>query len=214
MKTRRIPGFAFLPTLALTLLAPTAVRADYTFHVSLDTTGLVGATSFAPYSLDFQLNGDQGNLVNISDIVFGTGGSPSGNPNLSGDASGSLGSGVTLNTATNFFNDFNEQFTPGSLLQFDVQTTTNFTTGTPDALSFAILDNTLTELPTTGSANQLFQVDLNGATPTISTYSGLDPLGASVTVTTAAVPEPGFYQMSALLALGSVSVWRMRRHKR
>lgn len=211
MKTRWISTLASLAGMALTLLAPSAAHADYAFHVSLDTSNLSDTDFSAPYSLDFQLIGTQGNVVNITNVLFGTGGSASGSSNLSGDVSGSLSSGVTLNSATSFFNNFNEQFSPGSLLQFDVQTTTNFAGGTPDGFSFALLDNTLTELPTSGPASQLFQVDIDGATPTITSYYSYWS-GTSVTITPAAIPEPVFVQMSVLLALGGAGMWKRRRN--
>ena len=70
---------------------------------------------------------------------------------MTGGASGDLGTSVTL-TDSDFLNEFTQDFTPGSLLEYDVNLTTNVDTGfTPDAFSFALFQNGV-EIPTTDPA--------------------------------------------------------------
>jgi hypothetical protein len=76
---------------------------------------------------------------------------------------------------SDFFNQFIQEFTPGSTLSFDVQMTTNVDAGpTPDAFSFAILDRTLAEIPTFGLADAFLFVDINSPTPTVQAFAS-DP---------------------------------------
>jgi hypothetical protein len=202
--------------LAVAVLLANPASADTIFTVSLDTTPLVGSAA-APFSLFFQLTDGGGvasNTVTLSNFTFGTGGA-SGAPALSGGASGSLTAGVSL-TDTDFFNSFEEFFTPGALLRFDVHMTTNVEPGPiPDAFGFSIFDSTggiFTVDPS--GAEVLLRVDIDSASPQVLTY-GADPTRGSITmdapVVTTAVPEPGTL---LLIGPGLAAIWRLRRRNR
>src|SRR5262249_33851582 len=151
-----------------------SARADYAFHVSLDTSALTTYLDFfAPYTLLFQLtdgDGTANNSVQITNLLFGTGGSPAGSPTLSGGASGSLASGLTL-TDTGFSNSLLEGFTPGSALEFDVHSTSNFAGGTPDQFAFSLLDGIGTPRLSTDPGGAFLTLDIDGSgTPSITTF--------------------------------------------
>jgi hypothetical protein len=148
MNTRRIILCGLALAASLLFSAP-AARADAAFLITVNTAPLVGHPA-GPFMLNFQLTDGGGvatNTVTLSGFQFG-GGSAAGSPVLTGGASGSLASTVTL-TDTGFLNDFRQGFTPGGQLSFVVSLTTNVEAGgTPDLFSFAILDQTGAELPT------------------------------------------------------------------
>src|SRR5579871_5069955 len=84
---------------ALLLAGAGAGRAQTTFTVSIDTSALMGNPG-GPFSLDFQLTDGSGtndgnNTATLSNFNFGVG-AATGTANLSGGASGSLSSGITL----------------------------------------------------------------------------------------------------------------------
>src|SRR5579859_8205239 len=142
----------FVSVLAFALwLAPFA-EADILYTFTMNTTPLVG---HGPFSLDFQFLDGSGspsdlnnNTVKLTNFAFGAGGSPSGGGTGTGGASGSLASGVTLKD-TGFFNEYFENFTPGTLLSFAIDTTNVADPGgTPDLFTLAILDSVGNELPT------------------------------------------------------------------
>jgi hypothetical protein len=91
-------------------------------------------------------------------------------------------------------------------LSFDLSLTSNVDAGgTPDAFSFAILDNSLFNLQTTGVNDTLLFINLTGGVPAVQTGSTLNPAGVSII----AVPEP---TAIALLGLGMAAMyWRSRK---
>ena len=109
----------------------------------------------------FQLNAcieSNWSFESSTNFFFGAG-SPSGS-----GASGSLSTGVTLND-TVFFTEYYENFTPGNLLSFTIDTTNQADPGgTPDLFTLAILDSGSNELPTTGPASEFLDVSLAGGT--------------------------------------------------
>jgi hypothetical protein len=178
------------------------------YHVDVNTAALMGDAA-GPFSLDFQLNdgsgtGDGNNTATISNFTFGGGGA-TGSASLLGGATGDLTSGVTLTDNTPF-NEFYQGFTAGGTLGFDVSLTLNPDAGlTPDAFVFAILDNNLMNIPTTGSGDSLLLINIGGAAPAIQTGASISPAGVSVTV----VPEPSALAYAALgLALACVRARR------
>jgi len=170
--------------------AQTGGAATIQYYVDINTASLVGNAS-GPFSLDFQLNdgsglGDANNTATINNLSFGTGGG-TGTANLAGGAAGDLSSTVTLTDST-AFNEFYQTFNAGSTLTFNVTLTLNSDTGpTPDSFAVAILDNNLYNLPTTGIGDSYLMVNL-GPTPSATTGFSTSP---AVTVSVAAVPEPG-----------------------
>lgn len=207
-------GLAFSPMLA---------EAGLLFNVSLDTSQLstlYGSPS--SYAIDFQLNdsgsGDGNNTAILSNFQFGAGGAATGTPTafcssfpgggVCSGVSGNLSTGVTLSDAE-FLNEFLQEFTPGDLLSFDVNLTTNVDAGsTPDLFSFALTD---------GTASSFFDVfvtlDINSPSPRIvtPTVSRNDStLTAVIQPLTTDVPEP---QILGLLLSGLALLGWQRRHR-
>jgi hypothetical protein len=200
-------------------LAPTASRADV-FDVTLDTSKLVSGTygSGPDYSLYFGLTqGDpaQSNTVAISSFNFGTGGAPLGLPTLGSGATGDLGTSVTLDNSATFLADFFQAFKAGDLLTFTLNLTTNYAGSTPDNFFFAILDSSLSPIPTadTGSNTQ-FSVDLKPGL--VSSFfdvfvtlspNGDNPSFGPPSIQGRSVPEPS----SLLLFASAVGLVALRR---
>jgi hypothetical protein len=180
--------------------------AAISINVNMDTSALIANPS-APFSLDFQFN-DGGvlgnNTATVSNFTY-SGGTATGSATSFGGATGNIGSSITFDNSDTFQELF-QTFTPGTILSFDVDLTTNVDGVTPDAFVFSILDNTLANIPTTGLGNSLLLVNLDGINPSIFTSSGL---GQFATVTTNVVPEP-----STMAALGFGLVGLFARKKK
>jgi len=221
--------------LALWLLSATMAHADLIFDVTLNTSAL-SSDYTGPFGIAFDMiwgGATSSNTATISDFNFG-GGSAVEPPYTAGNASGDLAATppapITLTVdSASFFSYFDQGFTPGSTLSFQVDLTTN-PGSTPDTLSFFLLQSytpgdyyngtgTTSAIPTTNPSgtNSFFDVftdiSLNlgpGGTPiAYSTPSG----DISVSITpAAAVPEPSTLVLSltGLLGLASGS-WRRRR---
>jgi len=158
------------------------------------------------------------NIVTVTNALFG-GGSLVGSPTLKGGATGSLSGIVTL-TDIGSFNEYFHEFTPGSSLSFVLDFTTNFAGGTPDSVSFLLIDNsTGLPIPTLAplGSDVLFAIDLNGPSPAVQTY-GTDPqrtdfaLAAPV-ASAATVPEPGSLFLCGTVLCG-VALFSRRRTRR
>lgn len=190
--------------------AQTGSAASVEYYVDINTASLVGNAS-GPFSLDFQLNdgsgtGDGNNTATINNFAFGSG-SAAGSANLSGGAAGNISSAVTL-TDTSAFNELYQTFNAGGTLSFDVTLTLNGDSGpTPDSFAVAILDNTLSNIPTSGVGDAYLLVNL-GPTPGLVIGSSASP---AVTLSATPVPEPGSLACISmgLLALG-LHQWRRR----
>jgi hypothetical protein len=197
----------------------------FNFHVTTDTTGLIGHPA-GPFYLDFELTDgsgalDSNNTAVLSHFQFG-GGAPDGSPDLTGGAGGDLSSTVTL-TDSSFFNALVQPFTPGTTLDFDAALSTNLDTGpTPDEFAFKILDCMGTEIPTTGLGNSLLLVKINSHWPDLQTFAsdplqgpacGGDPFDPQIVTTAAAVPEPGAMAMFMSAGVCGSALLLLRRKK-
>jgi hypothetical protein len=214
--------FRFIILAAMASLAASTAGAAAIFDVNVNTTALVGAGTF---SIDFQFIDGSGspidlnnNTVSVTNFNFGTGGAL-GAPFLFNGAAGSLAAGVTLND-TQFFNEFTQDFNAGNFLSFRIQLTTNADPGgTPDEFSFAILDSSGFEIPTTGPASEFVGIAIDSDRPVPLAY-GTAP-GAAFTVPqpsvvgiSAAVPEPGSAGTAAGAALLLLAMHGRRRKLR
>jgi hypothetical protein len=206
-------------TLALLGLSATTAHANFIFAVSVDTSGL-SSNYTAPFGIDLQLISGlnaSGNTAALSDFNFGSGGSASGSPSsMGGNVSGSLSSTVTLiANPSNFFNDFNQGFTPGSMLSFTVDLTTRVGTPTPDSFAFYILQNyspnSGVAIPTTDTfASSVVSADITSSNPSIiQAFAGLNgvPPAPTITPLTSPVPEPTSLTLFAL-ALATLAAGR------
>jgi len=165
----------------LLLVGAGVCQAQTLFTVSLDTSSLIGNAN-GPFSLDFQLNDGSGtndgnNTAKLSNFNFG--------------------SGTATGAASSFVNELYQSFTPGNTLKFDVSLTGNADAGsTPDEFSFAILNSSFVEIPTTGAANAFLIADINPQGITIQTFAGAQPYaGIGAPTVSSTVPEPGLLAM-------------------
>ncbi len=157
--------------LVLALLASISplASASIIFNVSVDTSPLIGDPA-APFALEFQFNdgsglGDGNNTLVLDQFSFGVGGAAVDPASAVGGVSGSVGTSVSF-VDNEFFNQFIQPFTPGSLLRFRVSLSTNVDAGgTPDEFSFAILDSSSTEIPTLGGFDAFLVLDVDSANP-------------------------------------------------
>ena len=124
---------------------------------------------------------------------------------------------IALSDAAFWYNDVQFSFTPGSSLSFDLAATSNVDAIAPDTFTFAIFDNTFSEIPTTNPNWSFLELDL----PTPNTGmvvitsgstsdSGVDVPAPSYFQGAETVPEP-----STMLLLGTglaaLARWRRRR---
>jgi hypothetical protein len=128
-------------------MALTRAHANTITSVSLSPTQFDIAND-GPFFLDFTLTGTAGNSVKLSGFTFGSGALVSTTKSTTGDASGSLRSEIDLaDGPSSFFNDFYQQFAPGTSLDFSIDMT-DIDGGTPDTLTMSLLDSSLLPIPT------------------------------------------------------------------
>jgi hypothetical protein len=183
--------------------------------VNLNTSPLFGGQ----FSLVFDLiDGDAtaNNSATVNNAQFG-GGGLIGSPILTGSAAGSLSGIVTL-TDSAFFNEYFHDFSSGSLLSFVLDFTANFAGGTPDSLTFLLIDNsTGFPIPTLAplGTDVFLAVDLNGSSPVVQTF-GTDPARTNFAIaapdvsSVASVPEPNFAVLIGAGLVGLALVARLR----
>lgn len=204
MKISRYTKFALF-ALASALCSVSALRAQtLIFDVDINTSGLSTVSAAAPFYLDFAMTYGNSSLAassaTLSNFTF-TGGTALGSAGLSGGASGSLTSSVSLAaSSTNTSSEFYQQFSAGVTdIQFQVSITEPGPNpqGTPSQFTASILDSSLGDpaqiYTTAPDSASLVMLTLNAANTassvnyytSVSTADGVTSLG-EVT----AVPEP------------------------
>ncbi len=192
---------------AIALLCAPALRAQVlTFNVDISTAGLSADSANAPLFLDFNLHyGNSAlssNNVVLSNFTF-TGGSAIGSPVLTGSATGSTASSVTLTASSANPNaDFYQQFSAGVT---DIKFTAKVTesgphVGAPTEFTTAIFDSSLgspAQLYTTApDTMSLLILDLNASNTiaNVQTYSAFASADGNTSLAgvqaLAAIPEP------------------------
>lgn len=217
--------------IALAILTSGLSFGDMLYNVVIDTSPLIGHSA-GPFSLELQFNdgtgtGDANNSAFLSAFLFGTGG-PSGTASIFGGVTGNMGSSVTM-IDSSFFNQFIQGFNPGATLSLQLALTTNVDAGgTPDEFSLSIVDSSGFEIPTFGPANALLIIDIDSATPTVSTFStdtsqspnaGGPPINIGapqIGPVVSSVPEPSSLSLLAIglaavvVAAGRGPAWKRR----
>ena len=178
--------FQRLGTAMLILLSAPMAFAGSIFTFTFDTTPLLGHPA-GPFSLNFQFNdgsfpNDANNSANLTLFDLG-GGSLVGLGLLTGGVAGDLSSSVLFQDSS-FLNMYTQGFNVGSALSFGIDMTTFLDSGdTPDQFSFAILDNTGTEIPTTAlgilGSDVLVSIDI---VPSLASSAGVRGLSSAIGV--------------------------------
>lgn len=177
MKPRTINAL-FVLLLVATYYQGGYAQGESFVNVALNTSGLIGHPA-GPFSLNFQLNDGSGtrdgnNRVIITNFYFGADGKAVGSPRITGGVGGSLTANVSI-LDTEILNSFIQEFMPGQSLSFTVLLTGNLDDGeTPDQFSFAILDRTGAEIPTTSHTQAFLLVDISSPSPAIQIFAA-DP---------------------------------------
>jgi hypothetical protein len=215
MNTKRM--FPIIGAAILVALLPPVATAD-SFDVSLNTSSLSGTTQI----LAFDLNGSDGssNTISLAGFGFGGGSASSGTEDCTlggafsgAGCSGNLTSGVTLTDATTNEVFFDQQFTVGSSLSFEMTTTNNFAGGTPDGFTMYLCNVSLSSCYSDDSSTgAMLILGLAGTplSPSSFTLNGASAQGLPAPVVTAAagsggttMPEP---PATLLLAIGLLAV--------
>jgi len=215
--THHLAGFG----LALALALVPALKANLDFHVDIDTSSLVSAPN-SPFYLDFQLNEGSGSLTNsvqLTDLWFDNG-HAIGAPSVWGQAGGTLGTGIWLQSdPSNPFNEILQGFSDGTTgIHFEVSVSQNAAGVTPDEFAVAILDSE-SGLPQIGTnapdsvSLVTLAIDANTTLADVNAYSSTEPAGVLASVG-APVPEAstmGVAFGAFALGLAGVRRWRRRR---
>jgi len=202
MRINRMLQVIALAGAAVTLTAATAKADGDSFNVTVNTSALSGTQTIVFGITDG--DGVADNNLALSGFAFG-GGSTEGLANYIGTGiSGDLSSEIDLDDS-GFSALFYQQFDPGSLLSFSLDTTNNFAGGTPDAFAMYICDATLSTCYSDDtSSGAMLVLNLTGGTLTPSSFilNGASDQGLAapvVTAATTAAPEPTSF---LLLAVG------------
>ncbi len=189
--------------------------------VTIDTASLEGE---AGSELFIELTGggsDSGvgyNTVTTSPFVLGGGTAGAVDTVYStGNVSGDMTSGVSLNDDGSSFNLFGQYLTPGTDLSFELDLTTNANTGAvPDGLTLYLYDPSGNSIATTSDPSgfdSLLEVDFNTAgAPAISNYD--TALVSATPVAAAPEIDPGSATGAATLLAGLLAMLCARRTRR
>jgi hypothetical protein len=154
----------------ITLTAITPVEADTLVNgsVSIAPLQFLNAND-APFYIDFTLTGTNADSVDLTNFNFGGGSAIAGTGVPTNGVSGSIPGGLVLTAGADFYNDYYQQFNPGSILSFSLSYDLTGAQGqTPDTLTMSFLDFSFDQIPT------------------------LDPTGAGTVFTLNLLPAPQF----------------------
>ncbi len=178
-------------------IAPRGAMADEIVTVSVNTSsisGMAGSEVFFEFT-DGSGLGDANNTVTLTGFSLGggTAGAVDTNPlDTTGgfDPASDLGSQVSI-TDSSFFNEFAQFLTPGSVLSFTLDLTTNVDAGgVPDQFSMYIYDPNINSIDTTADptgGDSLLSISLDSSSnPTTNNF---DPALVTSAVTNP-TPEP------------------------
>lgn len=185
---------------ALVLMTVASASANETsFTVSIDTSSISGTQG----SLDFEFN--PGPLVSAAatlDVEDFNGGSVTGSPSLTGDASGALPGTIAFDNGTGF-NDYFQTFTFGSTISFEVLISGSPLTGSSGS-SFAF---TMYSDPS-GTMPVLTTLTNNPSDSSLVTQ--INPDGSVTTTSFVITPEPTSMVLFGTGLLGVIFVTRKR----
>lgn len=171
----------------LVFFASTAAMAD-TWYINVDTSLLAGQTGW----LDFQFNPGDVDAPPATATVssFTSNGSTIGVPNLTGDVSGEVKTGIALGNSQ-YFNDLSQGFLFGSTLSFSLDwTMPNPVPGTSgSAFSLSLYDTSFNSLLAGPVWGAVLATDLKGD-GTMAILAKSDSVSVTTTAP-AAVPLPG-----------------------
>ncbi len=203
------------------------VQGSQSFLVSIDTASLAADSVDQPFALALQFNsgGTTGvqNTATLSNFSF-NGGQAEDNTSIftSGDATGTLTSGISLDTDGGAFSYYQQNFTPGTSISFTLNTTCDLvdpTIDTPDGFAIQLLDAAGVQLPTldpstadtvlTITYDNPLSVETFASDPTRTTTGGATLAFAAPTIT--AVPEPS---VAFVLGAGLSIALTSRRNRR
>jgi hypothetical protein len=191
-------------TLLVIFGAPTSFATGISLDVSINTSGLPISPGSEIFFIltDGSGTGDANNTATMT--TFALGGGSVGAVDLAntfGGASGGISSTVSL-TDSSFTNVFAETFSAGSSLSFLLNLTTNVDAGgTPDQFSISIVNPSGSFLsPSDPLTGNLLAINLDSASPSVSTFSSLVNVSTPGPVNT---PEPATI---LLLAAGLAAI--------
>ena len=215
MKTiRSLKSKLSLLALVGSLVAANAAHATTNYLIDINTAAIANNVA-GPYYLDLQSIWGSGSAQSftVSNIALTGGSFITGTDVTTGAGlSGGAGTALTFDTSgTNSVNEWYQQFDAGVTdVKFNVLASTNGIGATPTQFSVAILDNSLTNIPTTAAfGDTLATISITNIGATLGTSTSLD---GGVTVTAAAIPEPAV--TASLMGAGAFALVTLRRRTR
>jgi hypothetical protein len=181
--------------IAIAVAAAGMAAADTHGTVTINTSALASSAT-GPFTLDLQFiegdgAGDSNNTVTLSNFSLGGGAIVTPAVSTTGGVAVSASPLTIVLVDSSFFQDVQFSFTPGSVLSFQYDSTSNADLVAPDTFTLAILDNTGNEIPTNNpnGLNSFVELDLpTTGSGTQITASG-DTSGIGVSSSSTIIPS-------------------------